>query len=357
MQAKMRTTMQCGRKGSAVHNEHRHIDAGDRDVIVRDFSGARKGTPLRDAELEYYTRTFGAALEEKNQRYKDQRHPERCKTMEQVYTSSRMRPEEVILQVGDKDQTVDRETFEALIQDFFKAVNRWNRDHGKPFQTLNTAIHYDEATPHLHWRRVWQYEDDHGKMQIGQSKALEKAGVPLPTPSSPSFFSRFEIPEVKETRYNNRKMTFDKMIRETWQEVCRLHGLEIETQPLPARRHKDTEDYIDQQIAKKADHLEALKSLEAELEARRRSAEAKAQEAMQNAKKAQEALEAAREAYKRNYAAAREAQRAQQKAAEQLKAITDKRDELIAKDKQSSRAARKLMDEFGYTGKDYHPER
>lgn len=240
----MRVTMQCGRNGSATHNEHRHIGVGDRDVVVRDMTGASAGT-LRENELAYYARTFGPALEQRNERYRAQRHPERCKTIEQVYTSQKTRPEEVILQVGKREQTVDRETFESLVQVFFKAMNRWNRDHGAPFKTLDTVIHYDESTPHLHWRRVWQYEDK-GCMRIGQTEALRRAGVPLPQPDQP------------EGRYNCRKMQFDAAVRDLWQRVCQAHDLEIETDPLPARRHEGTEEYIDRQITGKTEHLQEL---------------------------------------------------------------------------------------------------
>ena len=229
--------MQCGRQGSAVHNMHTHIDKTSRDVMLCDYT-RMAGDTLKERELAYYRHTFGDALDAKNTRYRQQRHPERCRTIEQVYTGRKTRPEEVILQVGKMGDTIDRETFKALIMDFMRQWNAWNDKIGRPAQTLDVSIHYDETTPHAHWRRVWQYRDNCGYMQIGQEQALRRAGVQMPAPGA-------------ENRYNNRKITYDAQVRKLWQSVCRAHGLNIETEPLPSHKHKSTEDYIDTQIADK----------------------------------------------------------------------------------------------------------
>lgn len=234
----MRVTMQCGRQGSAVHNMHTHVDRANRDVMLCDYT-RMAGDTLRDRELMYYRQTFGDMLNARNARYKAQRHPERCRTMEQVYTARTTRPEEVILQVGKTGETVNGETFRAIVLDFHAQWSKWNNAVGCPAQTLNISIHCDETTPHAHWRRVWQYQDDYGHMQIGQEQALRRAGVQMPAPGA-------------ENRYNNRKITYDAQVRKLWQSVCRAHGLQIETEPLPSHRHhKSTEDYIDSCIADK----------------------------------------------------------------------------------------------------------
>ena len=234
----MRVTMQCGRQGSATHNMHSHVDRNSRDVMLCDYT-RMAGDTLRAREIAYYNATFGQALNARNERYRKQRHPERCRTMEQVYTGRTTRPEEVILQVGRLGDTIDRETFKALVMDFMTKWNAWNDKMGHPAQTLNVSLHYDETTPHAHWRRVWQYRDAQSNMQIGQAQALQRAGVQMPTPAG------------QETRYNNRKMTYDAQVRRLWQSVCKSHGLDIETEPLPSHRHKSTEDYIDSCIANK----------------------------------------------------------------------------------------------------------
>lgn len=229
--------MQCGRQGSATHNMHSHVDRANRDVMLYDYTRV-SGRTLRDRELTYYKNTFGDALDAKNTRYRQQRHPERCRTIEQVYTGRKTRPEEVILQVGKLGDTINRETFGALVKDFVDRWDAWNNKMGHPAQTLNISLHYDEATPHAHWRRVWQYRDDRGHMQIGQEQALRRAGVQMPAPGA-------------ESRYNNRKITYDAQVRALWQSVCKAHGLTIETEPLPSHRHRTVEDYIDTQIADK----------------------------------------------------------------------------------------------------------
>lgn len=58
-------------------------------------------------------------------------------------------------------------------------------------------------------------KDKDGHFIIAQEKALREAGIELPDPSKP------------EGRYNNRKITFDKMRREMFQEICLKHGLSM----------------------------------------------------------------------------------------------------------------------------------
>lgn len=239
----MRVTMQCGRQGSAVHNMHRHIDRDNRDVKIISYVG--RGADLRDIELQYYRETFGAALDARNARYRAQRHPERCRTVEQVYTAKKTRPEEVILQVGNMTDTIDRKTFDAVVSEFLSQYNAWNDRMGRPARTLDISMHYDEATPHAHWRRVWQYRDAQGNMQVGQAQALRSAGIKAPSPGA-------------ENRYNNPKMTYDAQVRRLWQSACRAHGLDIVTEPLPSHRHKSTEDYIDSCIQGKMEQVTAL---------------------------------------------------------------------------------------------------
>jgi hypothetical protein len=116
--------------------------------------------------------------------------------------------------------------------EFLKYQEGWNKEHGRPFQILNFALHDDEATPHIHQRRVWKYTEK-GILKIGQEKALALAGVELPYPDRP------------EGRYNNRKVAFDKMMREKWLEIGIEHGLKLEKEPIPdGRHHQSKEEYI-----------------------------------------------------------------------------------------------------------------
>ena len=119
---------------------------------------------------------------------------------------------------------------------------------------LSIALHGDETSPHAHIRRVWDYETKDGPT-LGQDKALQAAGVELPDPSKP------------KGRYNNRKMTFDAMMREKWLDICERHGLRLDREPVPGMRHKDKADYIRDQIEKeittaKEERIEAVEALQ-----------------------------------------------------------------------------------------------
>ena len=110
---------------------------------------------------------------------------------------------------------------------------------------LSIALHADETSPHVHIRRVWDYTDRDGLTRLGQAKALEAAGVPLPDHGK------------SVGRYNNRKMSFDAMARGWWQECCRAQGWEIETEARPDMRHKDKAEYVYGQIAAEIDTMTA----------------------------------------------------------------------------------------------------
>ena len=257
----MKAVMHNGRQGSGKHNDRTflqdksaqerremapHIDeakTADNMVWRVGRKGWHKGAggDIEAAERDYYRRRYGAAQEAKNARYRAQRHPERCRSTDDLYTGKLTRPEEQILQIGSKDEQVDPEVFRACVMDYIKELNEWNRAHGHHMQILSVSIHFDETSPHTHIRRVWEYEGRDGRA-LGQDKALEAAGVPLPDPGK------------AKGRHNNRKMVFDAAMREKWLDICEAHGLQIDREPVPDMRHKDKADFIrDQQEAVLAD--------------------------------------------------------------------------------------------------------
>ena len=267
----MKAVMHNGREGSGKHNDRTflqgkseqdqqdmapHIDS-DMTAMNRTWrigykdkgwvSGA--GGDIEAAERAYYKKAYSAAQDAKNARYRAQRHPERCRSTDDLYTGKLTRPEEQILQIGSKDDQISPETFYACVKDYIKGIEDWNRAHGRHMRILSIAIHFDEATPHAHIRRVWEYEGRDGRT-IGQDKALEAAGVPLPDPSKP------------KGRHNNRKMTFDRDMRDMWLDICERHGLDIDREPVPDMRHKDKADFIRDQIAHEIqqgrDHIAAV---------------------------------------------------------------------------------------------------
>ena len=194
-------------------------------------------------ELNFYEEKFSSQLEEINNNYIKNRHPERCKTMVQWKKLKQNAPEETTYQIGRKyddkgkiiDEYVGAPELMKVYREYDKYLQEWNQSHGCPFTTLTKALHVDEAVPHIQVRQVWHYTDKNGKLKIGQERALEAAGVPLPFPDKPV------------GRRNNRKMTFDAMMRDKWIDICHSHGIDVEREALPAgkgKKSKDKEEYI-----------------------------------------------------------------------------------------------------------------
>lgn len=255
---KLRVSQHSGRQGSAKHNdrsfmkersdawrqEHApHIDTGrtaDNQTWTWDGQDS-----MEASERAWYAEAYQQAQEATNSRYTREGHADRCKTTDQLYEGRLTRPEEMILQVGKQTDGIDPACFKAAVDRYIDRLEAWNEATGRHMHILSIAMHVDEASPHLHIRRVWDYKDKDGLTRLGQAKALEATGVPLPDPSKPA------------GRYNNRKMVFDGMARGWWQEACKEQGWEIETEARPGMRHKEKADYIRDQIAAEIDGLTA----------------------------------------------------------------------------------------------------
>lgn len=255
---RLRVSQHSGRQGSAKHNdrsfladrsdewrqEHApHIDATRADEnIMWTWNGT---DDMETSEREWYSETYHDALERTNERYRHEGHSDRCKTPDDLYNGRLTRPEEMILQVGKQVDNIDPTQLKAAVDSYIDRLTEWNNDHGGHMHILSIAMHVDESSPHLHIRRVWDYTDRDGLCRLGQAKALQAAGVPLPDPNKPT------------GRFNNRKMTFDSMARGWWQECCREQGWDIETDARPDMRHKSKQDYIRDQMAAEIDGLTA----------------------------------------------------------------------------------------------------
>ena len=284
----MKASMHCGRTGNAKHNDRSflsgktaqeqaemapHIDAtktGKNRIWTYSAGWDTPGQPvdIAAAERAFYAERYGAAQAAKNDRYTAHRHPERRKSTDDLYTGKQTRPEELILQIGSKNEPVTNKIFGACLQDYLSELNQWNEENGGHMHILSIALHGDETSPHAHIRRCWDYETKDGPT-LGQDKALQASGVPLPDPSK------------QKGRYNNRKIKFDAMMRERWLDICEAHGLKIDREPVPGMRHKDKADYIRDQIEKEITEAkaerdtaqEALAAAKKELRAVRTEAE------------------------------------------------------------------------------------
>lgn len=291
----MKASMHSGRKGSAKHNDRSflqgkskeqqeeiapHIDldrTGQNRMWVTGI-GWTKEADIEDAERKAYARLFGKSQEAKNERYRAQRHPERCKTTDDLYEGRLTRPEEVILQVGSAEHPVSPEVFDSCLKDYIARLNEWNDAHGGRMKWLSIACHYDETSPHAHIRRTWAYRGRDGRA-LGQDKALEAAGVPLPDPGK------------QKGRYNNRKMSFDAQMRGIWLDICEEHGLDIDREPVPGMRHKEKADFIREKLGDEIEELHT-KVLEAEQEA---------EQSAEYARRSREAEEEARRQHREAY--------------------------------------------------------
>ena len=255
---RLRVSQHSGRQGSARHNdrsflagrseawrqEHApHIDPERTDDnVVWTWDGQ---TDVEASERAWYAQEYQRAQEATNARYAREGHSDRCKSTDQLYEGRLTRPEEMILQVGTQADGIDPAEFAQAVDRYLDKLDEWDTAHGGHMHILSIALHVDESSPHLHIRRVWDYTDRDGLCRLGQAKALQAAGVPLPDPNKPT------------GRFNNRKMTFDSMARSWWQECCREQGWDIETDARPDMRHKSKQDYIRDQMAAEIDGLTA----------------------------------------------------------------------------------------------------
>lgn len=256
----IRVSNHSGRYGIARHNDR------DFDVSKADHIDATRtkdnllyciypDMTFEEAELHYYKATFGGQLYLQNERYRAQGHHERVRHMEQVIKTKNKAPDELILQIGDKDTDIDSDTFIKAVNDYFDWHDSWNEAHGNHITVLNRAVHLDEAAPHCHERKTYVYQDEHGYDRLGQEEALKQAGLELPDPSKP------------RSRTNNRKMVYTKMCREKWIEICESYGYEVEKTPVPGARHKTKKEFIREKEKEKnlADREAAVKAKEQEL--------------------------------------------------------------------------------------------
>lgn len=214
-----------------------HIDP-ERVRNNRYWNWTGKEITFEAAEIAFYEKHIRKHLDAQNARYTAQRHAERAKTMDEYRRSPQTCPEEVILQIGKRGDTIPADMMARIIQE---QIN-WEQKQFPGLKVLNVALHMDEqGAPHIHERRAWVYTDRDGNLAISQNKSLEQMGVELPNPNKP------------RSRFNNRKMTCSRMCREHLLQICREHGLEIEEIPQEKSKSGRTlEDYKAGEAEKRA---------------------------------------------------------------------------------------------------------
>lgn len=244
-------------------NNAEHIDP-ERVKNNRYWNWTGKEITFEAAEQAFYEKHIRKHLDAQNARYRAQRHAERAKTMDEYRRSPQTCPEEVILQIGKRGDTIPADMMARIIQE---QIN-WEQQQFPGVKVLDVALHMDEqGAPHIHERRAWVYTDKSGNFAISQNRSLEQMGVELPNPNKP------------RSRFNNRKMTFSRMCREHLLQICREHGLEIEEIPQEKSLSGRTlEDYKAGEAEKRA----------AEAERRRQFSERAAESAEKQAESAKD---------------------------------------------------------------------
>lgn len=246
--------------GSPRHND-RDFDLSKAEHI--DTSRTEKnryvtiypGMSFLDTEIRFYKENFGAYVDDVNERRrKSHRKEKKMLTTEILRHDSRTKPEETIIQIGDLNEYPDDpDILLHVFNDLQKYSNKITRQHCK---ILDAAIHMDESTPHIHIRKVWVYEKD-GIKRIGQEESLKRAGIPLPYPDRP------------QSKFNNRKIMYDRMMREKMLELCKERGLEIETVPDLHNREYLTKEKLVQKIQADRERAERRRRRQRELEEKR----------------------------------------------------------------------------------------
>lgn len=208
-------------------------------------------------EKKRYSELFGDSLKARNERYIQQRHKERCRSIDDLYRDSKKCPFEMILQIG---RASDDMTFEEKVE-LSKKINidfvrEMHRRYGTNFVPLNLSGHLDEVSPHWHYRGTFIYKGKDG-LEANQAKAFEELGIERPDMTKPV------------GKHNNSLMTFTEQARELYYEICERYGFEIDREVKnPSQKHKETLEYKCEMLEKEVVAKDqAIADITAQLEA------------------------------------------------------------------------------------------
>lgn len=227
--SKNRTTLHNGRKNkqgqaySPRHND-RKFDLDKAEHIEQErtkeniyWHYLQKENPDMDfstAEKTFYKNHFEEALNIRNSSYIQHGNKKQVKTLEE-YMQEHC-PEETIWMIGNAEDMIPAK----ILHNVWTEQKAWMEATFPQVTVLDWALHVDEqGAPHIHERHVFIGHDKKGLEVVGQNKALAEMGISAPNPQKPT------------GRHNNAKMTYTAICRKHFQELCKLHGLDIEVQP------------------------------------------------------------------------------------------------------------------------------
>lgn len=227
--SKNRTTLHNGRKNkqgqaySPRHNDRKfNLDKAEHIEQERTKENIywhylQKENPDMDfstAEKTFYKDHFEEALSIRNSSYIQHGNKKQVKTLEE-YMQEHC-PEETIWMIGNAEEMIPAK----ILHNIWTEQKMWMEAMFPQMTVLDWALHVDEqGAPHIHERHVFIGHDKKGLEVVGQNKALAEMEISAPNPQKPT------------GRHNNAKMTYTAICRKHFQELCKLHGLDIEVQP------------------------------------------------------------------------------------------------------------------------------
>ena len=227
-------TTQTGRRGLAKHNDRTYEGADLEKAKINIYDQIYPDMTFEENERKAYEDLYSVHVWKQNEKHIASRHTERCTSIDKLYTSKMTQPDEMILELGNKNNHPEYENLKS-IYDEYKA---WHEEIFPGIVILDSALHLDEATPHIHIRQTYTYWDDHGICHPNQTRCLAAHGLTLPDPDKP------------RSQSNNLKMTYSAMCRNKIKEICLTHGIEIIKADPRENKDLSKEEYLDAQIHK-----------------------------------------------------------------------------------------------------------
>lgn len=236
----MKATLHIGR-GSVKHNDRnfnldnaRHIDQTKRNENFYINRYLDDTITFEECERKYFEENYLQGLEAQNEKYRKRRQYGYIRTIDDLMKSEKTQVREMILQIGNKDNHIDKEVLLECIHQFNE---EFNKRYGTNAHILDIAIHNDEATPHAHIRFICDYTDKDGMKKICTDKALKALGIKKPKETA------------KTDRYNNALQTFTDQIRFIWNTIIKRNGIELDENVANAsQKHLTVLEYKDKKL-------------------------------------------------------------------------------------------------------------
>lgn len=232
------------------HIDHKRTDQNIHFQFTNDGQIIRCGSfDAKSFELERYEHLYGEGQRAKNERYTQDGHSERCKTIQDIYTSKRTAPMETIVQLGNRDTDIDpQERMRKLAAATFQLIDNMRQRWSENLHFLDVSIHLDESVVHAHIRTTFSATDKFGHRVPNQTQAFEAMGIQRPDSTA------------KESKYNCPLITFSEIIRSEFYDLCEQQGIIIDREVKnPSQKHLSVLEYKCQQMTAEVATLSAEK--------------------------------------------------------------------------------------------------